>query len=270
MSERTVIIAEIGENHLGNMDMARMMVKEAAAAGADIAKFQSYRGADVNPDDSERAWFTQVELSDEMHHELKALAESCGIEFMSSPFTVERAQLLCEGLGLRKIKIASSEMLNLPLLDYINEHADTVFLSTGMAAIDEVGQAVSHLSQVEDLYILHCTTQYPCLDESANLAAIPALQEAFPERRVGFSDHTLGMVACLGAVALGATVIEKHFTLAKNLPGTDHVLSVTPPELAELVSSIRRLEAQLGSAEKKPVADELAIKDFVRTRWSGA
>ena len=268
MTGRTIIIAEIGENHIGNMDMARAMVKEAAAAGADIAKFQSYRGADVQPEDPEREWFSEVELSDAMHHELKALAEAEGIEFMSSPFTVERARLLCDGLGLTKIKIASSEMLNLPLLDYVNGHADTVFLSTGLATLDEVKEAVAHLGKVQSLYVLHCTTQYPCADEDANLHAITTLREAFPQHSVGFSDHTLGLVAPLAAVALGATVIEKHFTLAKALPGTDHVLSVTPEELRELVSSVRRLEALLGRAEKAPVAGEREIIEFVRTRFA--
>ena len=252
------------------MDIARVMVREAAAAGADIAKFQSYRGSDVRSDDPERDWFSHVELSDEMHVELKALAESCGIGFMSSPFTVERARFLCEGLGLRKVKIASSEMLNVPLLEYVDQHTDTVFLSTGMATLDEVKEAVSHLTEVEDLYILHCTTQYPCPDEDANLRAIPSLKSAFPERHVGFSDHTTGTLAAPAAVALGAVVIEKHFTLAKNLPGTDHVLSVTPPELAELVASVRRVEAQLGTVQKAPVAEELEIRDFVRNRFKNA
>lgn len=267
MSDKTIIIAEIGENHLGNMDMARIMVSEAAAAGADIAKFQSYRGIDVQPDDPERDWFTQVALSDEMHVELKELAESEGIEFMSTPFTLERARLLLETVGLNKVKIASSEMLNLPLLDYVNAHAETVFLSTGLATLDEVREAVGHLNGVRDLHILHCTTQYPCEDENANLRAITTLKQAFPDRQVGLSDHTLGMIAPIAAVALGASVIEKHFTLSKSLPGTDHIASVTPLELKELVESVRRLEVLLGRAEKVPVAAEREIIDFVRSRF---
>ena len=265
---KVLVTAEICENHLGDMEMARRMIHEASDAGADIAKFQSYRGTDVAEDDPERDWFSEVELSDAMHHELKALAEAEGIEFMSSPFTVERAHFLCQDLGLTKIKIASSEMLNFPLLDYVNGHANTVFLSTGLATLDEVKEAVGHLGKVENLYILHCTTQYPCTDQDANLCAITTLREAFPQHKVGFSDHTIGLVAPLAAVALGATVIEKHFTLAKALPGTDHVLSVTPEELRQLASSIRRLEAQLGRAEKAPVAGERPIIQFVRTRFA--
>ena len=264
---RTIIIAEIGENHMGDMEMARRMIDEAADAGADIAKFQSYLGVDVAEDDPEREWFTQVELSEEMHHQLKDHAESRGIEFLSSPFTVERAQLLCEGLGLSKIKIASSEMLNFPLLDYVNRHADTVFLSTGLANLSEIEEAVSHLEQVRNRYILHCCTQYPTLDHQANLRAIPLMQIAFPGNSIGFSDHTLGLDASVAAVAMGARVIEKHFTLDKDLPGTDHVLSVTPEELRELVTRIRRTETLLGDPVKQPQPEELEILEFVRSRF---
>src|SRR2546430_16300044 len=120
MSEQVTVIAEIGENHGGDMALAREMVMRAAGAGADVVKFQSYRGQDVAPDDPEREWFTQVELSDDAHHELAQLAREQGAEFLSAPFTVERAELLVEGLGLRAIKVASSEMLNLALLDYLD------------------------------------------------------------------------------------------------------------------------------------------------------
>jgi N,N'-diacetyllegionaminate synthase len=268
MTKPTIIIAEIGENHGGDMEMARRMVLEAARAGADIVKFQSYRGTDVRPDDPERDWFGKVELDDAMHHELKALAEGEGVEFLSAPFSMERARFLCEDLGLRKVKVASSEMLNLPLLDYLNGCVDSVFLSTGMATIDEVRESVDHLGNVDSLYIMHCTTQYPCSDENANLRAIGTLRQEFPEHSIGYSDHTLGAIAPLAAVALGATAIEKHFTLDKSLPGTDHVLSVTPEELKELVDSIRKLEAMLGSAVKAPVAEEQEIMEFVRSRWA--
>ncbi len=263
----TVVIAEIGENHLGNMDMARVMIAQAAEAGADIVKFQSYRGQDVRKDDPERDWFNVVALRDEAHHELKQYAEERGVEFMSAPFTVERARLLCEGLGLRKIKIASSEMTNHALLDYVNEHADVVFLSTGMANLEEIGESLEHLGNVEEVYVMHCVTQYPVRDPEANLLAIQALQKAFPYCKIGYSDHTLGMVAPLAAVALGARAIEQHFTLARTLPGTDHVLSVTPDELKEMVHQIRRLELMLGRPEKAPTASELAIREFVRSRW---
>ena len=267
-NHHTIIIAEIGENHLGNMDMAKVMIEQAADAGADIVKFQSYRGVDVSETDPEREWFGEVELSEEDHRDLMAYAEQHGIDFMSSPFSIERARLLCEGLGLKRIKIASSEMTNHRLLDYVNAHADTVFLSTGLATLDEVRESVSHLADVKDVYVLHCVTQYPCDDGDANLLAIRALQTGFPDHKIGYSDHTIGLAAPLAAVGMGAQVIEKHYTLAKSLPGTDHILSVDPGEFREMVAEIRRLETMLGSGEKTPRASEMEIRDMVRGRWA--
>ena len=266
-ASEVTVIAEIGENHLGDLDRAKEMVVAAADAGADIAKFQSYRGADVSPDDEERDWFTEVELSDDAHVELAEVARSKGIEFLSAPFTVERARFLVEELGLSAVKVASSEMLNGALLGYLDGRVDTVYLSTGLADLDEVRVAVDRLSNVGDVVVMHCVTQYPLRDEDANLRAIRTLAEAFPTHRIGYSDHTIGLTAPLLAVALGASVVEKHFTLDRSLPGTDHVLSVEPAELAQLVQEIRKAETQLGSAEKRPVASELAIREFVRTRF---
>lgn len=262
-----ILIAEIGENHLGDLQMARRMIQEAAGAGANIVKFQSYRGADVPEEDPERAWFTQVELSDAMHQTLQATAQEAGVQFMSAPFTLERAHFLCEVLKLTKIKIGSSEMLNFPLLDYVNQKAETVFLSTGMATLQEIQEALSHLEQVKQRTLLHCVTQYPAKDEEANLRAIPTLAETFPEVQVGYSDHTLGIEAAVAAVAIGARAIEKHFTLAKTLPGTDHILSATPEEFSKMHLRIRRLEILLGSGQKLPTSEELKIREFVRNRW---
>ncbi len=267
-NSHVTIIAEVGENHLGNVEMAKVMIQQAADAGADIVKFQSYRGVDVRDDDPERDWFGQVELSDKMHYELKAYAEGRGVEFMSSPFTLERARLLCEGLGLKTIKIASSEMTNHRLLDYVNDHADVVFMSTGMANLEEIGESLEHLGKVKEVYILHCVTQYPVEDGDANLLAIRTLQSAFPSYEIGYSDHTIGLAAPLAAVALGAKAVEKHYTLAKTLPGTDHILSVTPDEFEEMVKRIRRLELMLGSPEKVPTPAEIEIRELVRTRWA--
>lgn len=264
---KTVIIAEIGENHLGDMDLARRMVVEAAGAGVDIVKFQSYRADDVAPDDPERDWFAKVQLPDDVHFELKRLAKDHGVEFMSAPFTVGRARFLCESLGLRKIKIASSEMLNFPLLDYVAEHSGTVFLSTGLATLDEVAAALDHLRRVPVVYVLHCVTSYPTPDEDANLRAIQTLQSAFPERLAGYSDHTVGIAAPVAAVALGARAIEKHFTLGKDLPGTDHILSADPDELRRMVEMIRRVPTLMGNAQKHPTAKETEVRDFVRSRF---
>lgn len=266
-SDRTTIIAEIGENHVGDWEMAQRMVVEAARAGADIVKFQSYRGVDVADNDPEREWFQRVELPDEMHLKLARVARENGVEFLSSPFTLERARFLCEKVLLRSIKIASSEMLNRPLLRYVAGRAQTVYLSTGMATLEEVREAVDLLRNVPRVVILHCVTQYPLRDSDANLRAIPGLREAFPWREIGYSDHTIGLLAPVVAVSLGATVIEKHFTLDKGLPGTDHILAVTPDELREMVGMIRATEQLLGAARKEPVEAELAIREAVRSRF---
>lgn len=268
MRDRTFVIAEIGENHTGDWELARRMIVAAAEAGVDIVKFQSYWGADVADDDPEKDWFTKVQLPNEVHFELKTLAEAHGVEFLSACFSLERARFLVEDLGLRKIKVASSEMPNFELLDYLNGRVNSVFISTGMATLDEVKEAVSHLSAIEHVYIMQCTTQYPCPPEAANLSVIPTLRAAFPHHHVGYSDHTIGILAPALAVALGAEVVEKHFTLDKSLPGTDHVLSVTPAELKEMVAQIRLTETLLGSKEKRPLPEEEAICEFVRTRFS--
>ena len=267
---RTTIIAEIGENHVGDWQRARDMVAAAARAGADAVKFQSYRGRDISDQDPEKEWFHQVELPDAMHFELAELARKNGVEFLSAPFTLERARFLCEKVMLRSIKVASSEMLNLPLLDYLNGRAETVYLSTGMADLAEVRQAVGRLGRVRRVVILHCVTQYPLQDSDANLRAIQVLREVFPDHAIGYSDHTIGVLAPVLAVALGATVIEKHFTLDKGLPGTDHVLSVTPQELREMVERIRQTERLLGEARKEPVEAERAIRETVRNRFPKA
>ena len=182
--------------------------------------------------------------------------------------SLERAKFLCENLGLKEIKIASGMMLNLSVLDYVNEHADTVFLSTGMATIPEIKEALSHLNNVKECLILHCVTQYPCKDEDANLSAIGALQKEFPNYPIGYSDHTVGSLASIIAVALGAKVIEKHFTFDKKAKeGTDHILSVTPGELRKLVQDVWRLELLLGEGAKKPRICEEEIKEFVQNRF---
>jgi N,N'-diacetyllegionaminate synthase len=267
MTRPTTVIAEVGENHVGDIGRAKEMISLAAEAGADVVKFQSYRGADVAPDDPERDWFTRVQLSDDAHRELVAVARERDVRFLSSPFSLDRARFLVEDLGLNEIKVASSEMLNRTLLEYLNGRVETVYVSTGLADLEEVREAVSLLDHVDDVVIMQCVTQYPARDEDANLRAIRTLAEAFPDRRIGYSDHTVGLLAPVVGVALGATVIEKHFTLDRSLPGTDHVLSVTPEELDQLVRLIRAAEVLLGSAEKRPVPAELEIRDFVRRRF---
>ena len=267
MAARTIIIAEIGENHGGDWELAKRMVRAAAASGADIVKFQSYLGSQVKDDDPEKEWFTKVQLPNEKHFELKRLAEELNVEFLSSCFSLERARFLLEELSLPKVKIASSELLNLRLLDYVNDRAKVVFISAGMADMNEIRESLSHLRSVPQVYLMQCTTQYPCEAKDANLSVITTFKRSFSNHNVGYSDHTLGIRACAAAVALGAEVIEKHFTTDKNLPGTDHVLSADPAEFKTMVEEIRNVEVLLGSSEKQPTAAEQSIRDFVRARF---
>lgn len=158
-------------------------------------------------------------------------------------------------------------MLNFDVLDYVNKHADTIFLSTGMATIKEIKSALSHLKNVKNCYILHCVTQYPCKDEEANLKAITALQKQF-KFPVGYSDHTIGTEACIAAVVLGAKVIEKHFTFDKECSqGTDHILSATADEFRKMVEDMARVTNMLGKEKKGPTKGEKKILNFVRKRF---
>ncbi len=267
MNNKALIIAEIGENHAGDWQLARHMITEAARSGADMVKFQSYLGSEVADGDPEKEWFTKVELPDRMHFVLKEHAEQYGVEFMSTPFSLGRARFLVEEVKLRKIKVASSEMLNFSILDYLNGRVDCVFLSTGLATLEEIKAAVSRLNRVPQVCLMQCTTQYPCPPEQANLSVITTLKRMFPHLQIGYSDHTIGTLAAKLARALGAMVIEKHFTTDKALPGTDHVLSADPAEMAELVRDIRAAELLLGNSDKQPTGGEQEIKTMVRSRF---
>ena len=270
MARKTTVIAEIGENHLGNMDMAKAMLVAAAEHGADIVKFQSYRSADTAPDDPERGFFSSVELSDEAHLALRDLAHEKGVRFMSSPFNLDRARLLVEKLELPEIKVASGKMHNTKLLDYLNsrhETVKTVYLSTGMATVDMIRDSLAHLCDIERVVILHCVAVYPLDDADANLRAITTLQGEFPNHEIGYSDHTCGIRACVAAVALGATVIEKHFTFSTLMPGTDHLGAMTPQDQAELIRWIERIEPMLGSGEKIPSEAEKKVMHLMRDRF---
>lgn len=250
------------------MALAKQMVSDAAESGADIVKFQSYLGKDFKDDDPEKEWFTKVELSNEVHFELKETAERHGIEFLSSPFSLERAKFLCEDLGLRKIKIASGMMMNFKVLDYLNSSKiETLYLSTGLANIDEIAQALKHIENIPEIFLLHCITQYPCKDEEANLKTIITMKQEFG-LPVGFSDHTIGIDACLAAVALGACVIEKHFTFDNDCKeGTDHIISATKDDFCEMAQKITRIDKFLGSGIKGPSPSEREILSFVRERF---
>ena len=265
---RVVVISEIGENHIGDMNIAKKLIEQSAEAGVDYVKLQSYKIENFNKKDPEYGWFKKVSLSDAAHFTLEAYAEKCGVKFLSSPFSLERTRFLCENMGLKDIKVASGIMLNFEILDYLNSAGiNKIFLSTGMASLKEIELALSHLGEIKNIYLLHCVTQYPCKDDEANLNAIVTLGKTF-KFPVGYSDHTLGSEACLAAVALGAKVIEKHFTFDKKCKeGTDHEISLEFEEMRNMVKSIRRIENMLGSGKKLPSVGEKKIVDFVRNRF---
>jgi sialic acid synthase SpsE len=259
----TNVIAEIGENHYGRWDVAKGMVREAAASGATYAKFQTYTAEQFGRDHRWYKDFKGVEVPEKVHFELQDECRKAGIEFLSSTFTVRSTQFLVEKMGLTALKVASGRIPHLDLMDDINDRADqvkTVFLSTGGSTMDEIRTAVEHLNRIEKLYVLHCVSQYPTDDENVNLRMMLDIKREFPQHGIGYSDHSRGIEACLAAVALGAEVLEKHFTYHVNMPGDDHEGGMTPEMLAEMVGQIGRLELMLGSDKKAPVsAEEFAL-----------
>lgn len=260
---KTIVIAEIGENHYGNWNICEGLVRQAAAAGATLAKFQTYTAEQFGKDHQWYADFKQVEMPEEVHFEMQALCAELGVGFLSSTFTLRSTAFLVDKMGCDALKLASSRVTHMELLDDVNRRADkvkTVYLSTGMANLDEVKTAVDHLDNIETLYLLQCTSQYPTEDENVNLRAMHTLRDTFPQHGIGFSDHSRGLDACLAAVAMGAQVLEKHFSYHTALPGDDHEGAFTPESLCELVQRIERIEAMMGSLEKKPIpAEERAI-----------
>ena len=270
------IIAEAGVNHNGNLDLALQLVDAAAAAGVDAVKFQTfkatslvskfapkaeYQKAATNKNESQLEMIRRLELSDSDHEALLQHCQARGIMFLSTPFDLESMEFLLK-LGIPMFKVGSGELTNLPYLRKIAAFALPLILSTGMSTLQEVKDAVEVLEKAglgrDKIILLHCNTEYPTPDEDVNLRAMQTLKEAFPGLGgIGYSDHSQGNVACYAAVALGARVIEKHFTLDRNLPGPDHKSSLEPGELAELVAGIRRIETMLGSGEKVPSASEL-------------
>ena len=271
--QKVFIIAEAGVNHNGDMDLARELIRAAAEAGADAVKFQTFRAeslvvpetakADYQKDltgagESQLEMLKKLELPYPVHQELRDLARSLGLVFISTPFDLESVDLLA-GLGLGIIKVSSGDLTNLPLLRRIGGLGREVILSTGMGVPREIGAALRILELAgtgrENITLLHCTTAYPAPLEEANLRAMAELGRMF-RVRVGFSDHTLGAQAACAAVALGARVVEKHLTLDKTLPGPDQAASAEPGEFKALVEDIRRTETALGGRDKAPGAAE--------------
>ena len=264
---RTIIIAEAGVNHNGSMERAREMVAAAKEAGADYVKFQTavpelvistYAPKAEYQKDTDGTGRSQLEMCKAIHlpldayAELKALCEETGIGFMSTPFDLVSIDLLAE-LGQDYMKVPSGEITNLPYLERIAYHGIPVIISTGMATTEEARRAIDILTSgpltTDNITVLHCNTQYPTPMCDVNLRAMQSFRRLNPGA-VGYSDHTVGIEVPVAAVALGAQIIEKHFTLDKSLPGPDHRASLDPEELTAMVKAIRNIELALGSPDK--------------------
>ncbi|CAN5355042.1 N-acetylneuraminate synthase family protein [soil metagenome] len=274
MSEHVTLIAEVGSNHNGELELAKRYVRAAAESGADVVKFQTLRkrtlvaprlyGEGMVVENPVYANFASLELPDEWHGELNALAESVGIEFMSTPFDLEAVDLL-ETVGVRAYKIASGDITFRPLLERVGRTGKRVVLSTGASSESDIADALRVLEEAgaNDITLLHCVANYPPAWDELNLRAIVTMQSRFG-RPVGLSDHTPGSVAPVAAVALGATIVEKHVTFDRQQQGPDHPFAVTMAEFAEMARQIRLLEQALGDGRKRPCATELAKQNRIR------
>lgn len=271
---KTLIIAEAGVNHNGDIKLAHQLIDVAADAGADIVKFQTFNAdrlvtlyakkADyqlqtTDKVESQHSMLRRVELSQEMHEELITHCELRGIKFLSTGFDILSIDLLVE-LGIAIFKIPSGEITNLPYLRHVGKLGKFVIMSTGMATLDEIRDALTVLEEAgtdrEQITILHCTTEYPTPMTDVNLQAMLTIRDEF-NISVGYSDHTLGIEVAIAAVTLGASVIEKHITLDREMPGPDHKTSLEPDELNAMIKSIRNIEKALGDSIKKPSSSEM-------------
>ena len=273
-NQSTLIIAEAGVNHNGSQKLARELIQVAAEAGADLIKFQTfaadrlvtgsakkadYQLVTTEAQESQHEMIRKLELSREVHEELIDYCQQCGIGFFSTGFDIQSVSLLAE-LGLDRFKIPSGEITNLPYLQHLGSYGKPIILSTGMAKLGEIEAALEVLEASgttrEKVTVLHCNTEYPTPMEDVNLRAMSAIRDALGVE-VGYSDHTLGIEVAVAAVALGATVIEKHFTLDRSLPGPDHRASLEPAELKAMVQAIRNIELALsGDGLKRPSPSE--------------
>jgi N,N'-diacetyllegionaminate synthase len=278
---RTLIIAEAGVNHNGDIEIAKKLIDVAAEAGADLVKFQTFSGdrlatsiakqAEYQIQNTEeiipqRTMLQKLELDENMHEVLIQHCEDRGIGFFSTGFDIESVNLLIK-LGQKRFKIPSGEITNLPLLRHIGKQKKEVILSTGMATFLEIKDAIEALEDAgtsrDSITVLHCTTSYPAPLVDVNLKAMQKIGEKF-DVAVGYSDHTTGLETAIAAVALGAKVIEKHFTLDRKLPGPDHKASLEPEELKQMISFIRNIEILLGDGEKKLMPSEVGNVNIAR------
>lgn len=278
---KALIIAEAGVNHNGDLELAKQLIDVAAAAGADFVKFQTfnasrlatrtakkadYQTQTTDSAESQHEMLRRLELTVEMHHELIAHCAKRNIGFFSTGFDIESVDLLVS-LGQDQFKIPSGEINNLPYLRHIGKFGKKVILSTGMATLGEVETAIDVIEQAgtprAKITVLHCTTEYPTPMNEVNLLAMQSIHTAFGVA-VGYSDHTPGIEVAIAAVAIGASVIEKHFTMDRNLPGPDHRASLEPDELKVMVAAIRNIEVALGDGIKRLTPSEARNKPVAR------
>jgi len=277
--EPTYIVAEAGRNHNGNIEMAEKLIKVAARGDADAVKFQSFKAQNVMVKDlfklkhveqttqtSESAYEAteKVELDEEAHYRLAEVAQREGIDFLSTPEDMEMADLL-DKLGVPAFKTASLDLTYLDLLRYIAARGKPMIVSTGMSTLAEIDEAVNAIKSTgnDQIILLHCVSCYPPPVEDINLRVIEVLKRAF-QLPVGYSDHSLGITIPIAAATLGASLVEKHFTLDKSLPGPDHRISADPEELATMINNIRTIEKALGLCEKRPVQSEMEMRKVRR------
>jgi N,N'-diacetyllegionaminate synthase len=289
MTSGTLIIAEVGVNHNGDLELAKQLIEVAANAGADLVKFQTFnanrqvtrnakkseyqiRRTDIN--ESQYEMLRRLELTEAMHHELIAYCAQLNIGFFSTGFDIESVDFLTS-LGQEHFKVPSGEITNLPYLRHIGQLHKKVIISTGMSTLADIEAAIYALEKAgtprHNMTVLHCTTEYPTAMSEVNLRAMQSIHSAFGVA-VGYSDHTPGIEVAIAAVAMGATVIEKHFTLDRNLPGPDHKASLEPKELIAMVSAIRNIEIAFGDGIKRPTSNEnknklIARKSLVASRF---
>lgn len=279
--KKVFIIAEAGVNHNGDIKIAKKMVNVAAEAGADAVKFQTFKSEKglskfapkaeyqkkvTDENESQLEMVKKLELDINAHRELINCCKKKNILFLSTPFDLESVDLLLE-LGIETFKIPSGEITNFPHLKRIGSLGRRVILSTGMADMGEIEDALDILIEAgtlkENITVLHCNTEYPTPFEDVNLRAMLTIKEAF-KIDVGYSDHTMGIEIPIAAVAMGATMIEKHFTLDRNMVGPDHSASLEPNELKAMVNAIRNIERAMGNGVKKPSKSESKNKPIVR------
>lgn len=279
MMGKVLIIAEAGVNHNGDLELAKKLALVAKECGADIVKFQTARVSSLVSKFAQMADYQKQNIGHEMsqqemlkklllsYDEFIVLAEYCkeiGIQFLSTPFDIESIDFL-ENLGCDLWKVPSGEITNRPYLEKIAQTGKSVILSTGMSTLDEVDAALKVLSEngSKDITLLHCTTEYPAPYEEINLKAMLTLEKEF-KCPVGYSDHTKGIEVAIAAVAMGACVIEKHFTLDKNMEGPDHKASLEPMELKAMVNAIRNIEKAMGDGHKEPTVSEIRNREVAR------